>query len=92
MSDDIERLATELAALSPDDREQVMKRLLVLGAASRDMRARLQRDTSTGWGRLVGENIYDTHGLAVGEVRSVNLTTLDYVELKVRSIQRGIKW
>lgn len=91
MSDDIERLATELAALSPDDREQVMTRLLVLGAATRDMRSRFKRDTSTGWARIVGENIYDTHGLAIGNVMHVKLKT-DFVELTIVGIQRSIKW
>lgn len=88
---DIERLASELASLSPDDREQVMRRLLVLGAAARDLRARLRRDKSTGWGRMVGENIYDTHGLALGNVMHVKLKA-DFAELTVTNIQRSVKW
>lgn len=75
---DIERIATELAALSPDDREQVMQRLKVIGVRSRATGNRLRRDGPTFiWADLIGENLYDTYGVAVAVVKNVKLVTVD---------------
>lgn len=75
---DIERLATELAALSARDRELVLQRLQVIGSRARELGKRLQQgDGKFMWADLLGEYLYDTYGVAVAVVKHIHLKTLD---------------
>lgn len=76
MAADIERLATELAALSPHDRELVLQRMQVIGSRAREIGQRLRRGDGTFiWADLIGEHLYDTYGVAIAVVKNIKLKT-----------------
>ena len=74
---DIERLATELAALSPNDRELTLQRMQVIGVRARDAGNRLAGGKTRMWADLIGEKLYDTYGVAVAVVRNIKMKTQD---------------
>lgn len=80
---DIERIATELAALSPKDRELVLQRLQIIGSRTREVGNRLQRRSgSSMWGDLIGERLYDTYGVAVAVVQNIKLRSENNDDLR----------
>lgn len=80
---DIERIATELAALSPKDRELVLQRLQIIGSRTRQVGNRLQRRSgSSMWGDLIGERLYDTYGVAVAVVQNIKLRSENNDDLR----------